>query len=87
MEMLTILLIVIGLLFVIALTITLNIAKNHDRQIKEYEKRGATPDEELERSHHYEQESLRRNIPNLVLIYVGLFVLVFIGSIIILTIL
>ncbi|MDQ0351970.1 putative membrane protein [Alkalibacillus filiformis] len=83
--MITNLLIILGILFIITLVITLNIAKNHDRQIKEYESRGATPDEELERSRQYEQESLRRNIPNLVLIYIGLFILVFIAAIIILT--
>ncbi|GAA0450362.1 hypothetical protein [Alkalibacillus silvisoli] len=77
---------IIGVLFIFTLIVTLKIAKNNDRQIKEYESQGIGADEELERSQQYEQESLRRNIPNLAIIYIVLFVLVFIGAIIILTI-
>ncbi|WP_027964148.1 hypothetical protein [Halalkalibacillus halophilus] len=80
--MLPTLLTIIGILFIFTLIATLVIGKKTDDQIKEYERRDASPQEELERSREYEQTSMKKNIPNLAGIYVVYFILVIIACIV-----
>ncbi|NIK11610.1 hypothetical protein ACKXGF_03560 [Alkalibacillus sp. S2W] len=74
--MLWITLLLLAVLFVIALVMTLQVAKQQNREIESREQRGMTAEDEIQQSQQYETESLRKNIPNLIKIYIGLFVIV-----------
>lgn len=60
---------IIGLLFVLTLVGTLLIGKSENDKIKKYEKEGDSPEDELKRSWEYENSSLKKNIPSLLIIY------------------
>ncbi|MET3683143.1 hypothetical protein ABID56_001234 [Alkalibacillus flavidus] len=74
--MLSISLVMLAVVFVVALVMTLRIGKEQNDEIVAREQRGVTAEDEIQRSHDYESESLARNIPNLIKIYIGLFIIV-----------
>ncbi|MHA6251577.1 hypothetical protein [Oceanobacillus sp. CAU 1775] len=49
---------------------TLRVSKRKERLQEERRRRGDTFEDEVERSHEYEERSLRRNLPNLIRIVV-----------------
>lgn len=76
---------VIGLIAVVcivALAITYRVLKVEEKKQKEYRKKGATFQDELERSHDYEEQSLKSNLPNLSWIYVVAAIVVVIAFVI-----
>ncbi|RDW18093.1 hypothetical protein CWR48_10880 [Oceanobacillus arenosus] len=56
-------------ILVIALIATLLILKKEENKLKQYEAEGDTVENELQRSHEYESQSLKRNIPSLLWVY------------------
>ncbi|WP_217585766.1 hypothetical protein [Lentibacillus saliphilus] len=57
------------ILFIIAVGGTLYAFKQEEKKMEQYEAKGDTPTDELERSHAYETESLKSNIPLQIVIY------------------
>lgn len=72
-DFLTTYMIVAGIVTMIAALVgTLLVGKDVNRQMKEYEEKGDTFQDELQRSHDYETTSLKYNIKRLSWIYVAL---------------
>lgn len=72
----------IGLIVVvclIALAITYRVLKVEEKKQKEYRREGASFGDEVERSHKYEEKSLKSNLPNLTWIYIVAAVIIFIA--------
>ncbi|MBN6205705.1 hypothetical protein JYK21_04505 [Ralstonia pickettii] len=72
----------IGLIVVvclIALAITYRVLKVEEKRQKEYRREGANFGDEVERSHEYEEKSLKSNLPNLIWIYIVAAVIIFIA--------
>ncbi|OAK70116.1 hypothetical protein [Lederbergia galactosidilytica] len=66
-------LIIIGVLVcILALIGTLLVGKDISSQLKEYEEKGDTLENEIKRSHEYESTSLQVNVKSLTWIYVAL---------------
>lgn len=64
--------ILIGLIIaacVVGAIITLRVSKKEERIQEKHRKEGDTAEDELERSHEYEEKSLKSNLPNLIRIY------------------
>ncbi|CAM4224373.1 hypothetical protein [Lederbergia lenta] len=60
------------LVSILALVGTLLVGKDISSQLKDYEEKKDTAENELKRSHEYETSSMRVNIKSLSWIYVGL---------------
>lgn len=75
----TFLIIISSILLIIALVWTLIIFKQEGNKMKQYEKEGDTPEDELKRSKEYESRSLQSNIPLQIIIYTVFIVLFFIA--------
>ncbi|WP_405103433.1 hypothetical protein [Oceanobacillus sp. FSL H7-0719] len=67
---------------IIALAITYRVLKVEEKKQKEYKKEGAGFGDELERSHEYEEKSLKSNLPNLSWIYIVAAVIIIIAFVI-----
>lgn len=67
---------------IIALAITYRVLKVEEKKQKEYKKEGADFGDELERSHEYEEKSLKSNLPNLSWIYIVAGVIIIIAFVI-----
>ena len=67
---------------IIALAITYRVLKVEEKKQKEYKKEGAGFGDELERSHEYEEKSLKSNLPNLSWIYIVAGVIIIIAFVI-----
>ena len=64
--------ILIGLIIaacIVGAVITLRVSKREERIQEKRRKEGDTYEDELERSHEYEEKSLKSNLPNLIRIY------------------
>jgi len=64
------LLVFLAVVVVISLIWTLIIFKQEENKLKKYEQEGETGEEELRRAEEYEQDSLKRQMPRLIWIYV-----------------
>lgn len=72
----------ISILFIIMLFLTFFAFKRIDNEIKEYEEKGATFEDEMRRSHEFETGSIRRHIPVQIWMYVITFLLMIIAFLI-----
>lgn len=64
--------VLIGLIIaacIVGAVITLRVSKREERIQEKRRKEGDTYEDELERSHEYEEKSLKSNLPNLIRIY------------------
>lgn len=71
----------LGVLFVVTLLLTLYAFLQEEKKMKQYEEEGDTIENELNRSHEYEKNSIRTYIPIQVWIYVVFFILLIGGFI------
>lgn len=72
--MLTGVIILLIFLFLLTLYLTLRILRNEEAKMKKYEEEGDTIEDQLRRSHEYEQRSLKTSVPFQIWFYIGVFV-------------